>query len=438
MGRSASLLAPPRTNTGLMHTNAAEGVDVPDAANGATSDGAGRLVRLLAVTARAVLADPVGARPARRVVAAIVRALPNTDASVFLKARGPSPLTVIAVAGVDRAAGPSAESDSVANLLTVAFAHRRPVLAGPDGKAALPRRWQEAGVRWAVAAPLKPGRHTLGGVLVRGRDAPGPDEVALSFIEGVASLAGLGLLARNVPASLGDEQHMRVVLDALFRCQESERERISRELHDEANQSLTSLILGLAVLERQLDAPEAREQTARLRERAVQALDGVRRVAKGLRPPALGELGLGPALRSLCESFAEDTGIRADFYHLDVDCPCRSRFIDLALYRIVQEALTNVARHAEATEVAVVQTCREGLVTVQIEDNGKGCSPRREDPSSATCLGILGMKERAALLGGRVRVESVPGKRTTVYVEIPADFVDEESADARADQSTDS
>jgi signal transduction histidine kinase len=396
------------------------------------------LMQLLATTARAMLADPKGSRAPQRAVAAVTRALPDTDASVFLKARGRSPLTWAAAAGADFAERPRAEGDGVADILTVAFARHTRVLAGPQGDAALPARWQEAGIRWAAAVALRSSRHTFGGLIVRGRDEGPPDGSVLAFIEGIADVTALALAARSAPALAGPEGDRSVVLDALFRCQEMERARISRELHDEANQSLTSLILGLSVLDRQVQDPAAREQIAQLRERAVQTLDGLKRVAKGLRPPALDELGLGAALRALCESFTTDHGIRADFYHVDVNCPCRSRFVDIAIYRIVQEALTNVARHAEATQVAVVQACRQGLVTVQIEDNGTGIMPEEDEAPSGTCIGLLGMTERAAVLGGRVRVEAVPGKGTTVYVEIPADFVDQETQDEATDPIADS
>ncbi len=381
----------------------------------------GALLSLAAAAARDVLATPGTTEAARQAMAAITAALPDAEATVLLRPAGqkPSPPLWVTAAGPRHASAAGPDANLIVDLLTVAFAREKTVVAGASSEARLPQAWQEAGITWAVAIPLAGAGSVLGGTVVRGMGDP-PDRATIAFLESIGHIAALGLASSRSRVTDAKVENITRLLDSVIRAQEEERARISRELHDETNQSLTSLILGLALLTRLVENPAAREQITRVREQAAEVLDGLRRVARDLRPPDLEEVGLGPALESLCERFADQHGIAARFYHVDRDCPCRSDAIDMALYRITQEALANVARHAHATQVGVVLACRDGLVTVQVEDDGNGQPAAGSDAREQ--LGILGMRERAALLGGKVSIESNPGRGTTVYVEIPASF----------------
>ena len=146
----------------------------------------------------------------------------------------------------------------------------------------------------------------------------------------------------------------------------------------------------------------------------VATLQDVRRLAVELRPKALDDFGLVPALERLTEGFSEQTGIA-----VDLEASRRRATpaeVETALYRIVQEALTNVAKHAEANAVSIVLTRHGRRVTAVIEDDGRGFDPRRAGQDR---FGLQGMRERVALLGGNLRIESQPGAATTLVVQLP-------------------
>jgi two-component system, NarL family, sensor histidine kinase DevS len=208
----------------------------------------------------------------------------------------------------------------------------------------------------------------------------------------------------------------RVERDALRRAmdaQELERRRLARELHDETGQALTSLLLGLRAVE-EADDQERRERLADVRELAVATLQDVRRLAVELRPKALDDFGLVPALERLVATFTEQTGIRVDLE----ETLGRTRLppeTETALYRITQEALTNVVKHARATRVSIVLTRKDASVTAVIEDDGRGFDPGSTREGG---YGLLGMRERVELIGGRLDVEA-NGAGTAVVAEVP-------------------
>jgi signal transduction histidine kinase len=211
----------------------------------------------------------------------------------------------------------------------------------------------------------------------------------------------------------------RVARDALRRvvsAQELERRRLARELHDETGQALTSILLGLKSLEDAGDDDDLAESTSRLRELVVTTLQDVRRLAVELRPKALDDFGLVPALERLVETFREQTGIEVDLEPRLGDDRLPPE-VETALYRITQEALTNVVKHAHANRVSIVLTRRGGSVSAVIEDDGRGFA---EEQGSENGLGLLGMRERVALVDGRLSVESSPGAGTTLSIEVPA------------------
>ena len=211
------------------------------------------------------------------------------------------------------------------------------------------------------------------------------------------------------------ERVARDMVRRVIAAQELERRRLARELHDETGQALTSILLGLKAI-RAADNDEAAQQAeADLRELVVQALQDVRSLAVELRPSALDDFGLVPALERLAETFAERTGIRATVAAMlgEARLPPETETV---VYRLVQEALTNVVKHAAASEVGIVLTMRDGGVSAVIEDDGEGFA---ESDVRSDALGLLGMRERLALLGGTLAVESTPGEGTTVIAYLP-------------------
>jgi signal transduction histidine kinase len=209
----------------------------------------------------------------------------------------------------------------------------------------------------------------------------------------------------------------RVATDALRRVvagQELERQRLARELHDETGQALTSILLGLKNLE-EAKSDDVRRSVLELRELVVSTLHDVRRLAVELRPKALDDFGLVPALERLAETFAEQTNVDVHIEAALGDSRLPGE-AETALYRIVQEALTNVIKHANARTVSVVLTRKGEAVVVVIEDDGRGFDLTANRDKG---LGLVGMRERIALVGGRLSVESAPDRGTTVAVEVP-------------------
>ncbi len=220
-------------------------------------------------------------------------------------------------------------------------------------------------------------------------------------------------------AAVAVELSQRVARDALQRvvtAQELERRRLARELHDETGQALTSILLSLRTVEEAEDEQELRAAVGEVRELVRSTLQDVRQLAVELRPKVLDDFGLVAALERLTQSFGEQTGMSV---HFQQNWPTSDRLpaeIETALYRIVQESLTNIVKHARATSVSVVLTRKDDSVSVVVEDDGVGFEPHRAREDG---IGLVGMQERVALLGGRLAIESRPGAGTTFVAEVP-------------------
>jgi len=223
-------------------------------------------------------------------------------------------------------------------------------------------------------------------------------------------------------AELERKEEMRArLLEQVITAQEDERKRIARELHDETSQALTSLMVGLKVLEERPELVEARETLADLRALTGKTLDAVHNLALQLRPSVLDDLGLVPAVDRLVAEFHRTHGIPMAFETNLRTAPRLPASLETALYRIAQEALTNVARHARAHSASLLLEARRGSVTLIVEDDGRGFDVARcmNEARDDRCLGLFGMRERATLLGGGLTIESTPGSGTTVFVEVP-------------------
>jgi len=205
----------------------------------------------------------------------------------------------------------------------------------------------------------------------------------------------------------------------LLKAQEAERLRIARELHDELGQDLTALSLGLKSLEPVLQQQGKLAQLAELRAIVDHMSIEVHGTASSLRPTSLTDLGLREALNCLVASWAERLGISADA-HLGALDGQLSDEGQVVIYRVVQEALTNVAKHSGAKSVSVTAQWADGVVRVAIEDDGRGFNPDPDETNPSNCLGLSGMRERLALVGGYLSVETAPGRGTTVYAALPS------------------
>ncbi len=219
-------------------------------------------------------------------------------------------------------------------------------------------------------------------------------------------------------AAIAVDLSRRVARDALRRVvsgQELERRRLARELHDETGQALTSILLGLRAVEEAGSEQDMSAAAANLRDLVVGTLQDVRRLAMQLRPKALDDFGLVAAVERLAQTFSEASAIRVDL-EAQLGEERLPAEVETTLYRIVQEALTNIVKHAGASRVSILLVRRSGTATVVIEDDGQGFDPAdlREER-----MGIVGMRERVELHEGRLRVESTPGAGATVVAEVP-------------------
>jgi len=271
------------------------------------------------------------------------------------------------------------------------------------------RTARELGITTALYVPLIVHGEAIG--VVAAHDKLGDDghfdDDDLRLSESLAARAAIAVdLSERVT-----RDGMRKVVEA----QELERKRLARELHDETGQALTSILLGLKSLEQALDSDEGREGVASLRDLVVSTLQDVRRLAVELRPSALDDFGLAPALERLVDTYGRQAAVPV---HLEITLgddrlPAE---VETTLYRMVQEALTNVAKHADATSISILLTRTASSVRLVVEDDGAGFEPGGARDGG---LGLPGMRERVALLDGRLRVESAHGKGTTLVAEVP-------------------
>lgn len=208
---------------------------------------------------------------------------------------------------------------------------------------------------------------------------------------------------------------LRALAARLQRVREEERTKVAREIHDELGQALTAIKIDLSALCRELPANQ-KQQSQSVLQQVDETIQSVRRISTELRPAILDAAGLVAAVEWAAGEFAARTGTGCQ-----LDLPQEDIAIDhehaTALFRIFQETLTNVARHANATEVNVRLAQDDGSLTLEVRDNGKGLGA--EQLSDASSLGILGMRERALLLGGELTIAGAPGEGTTVRVRIP-------------------
>jgi signal transduction histidine kinase len=265
------------------------------------------------------------------------------------------------------------------------------------------------GVRTGLYVPLVARSRAIGIVAVH--DKLGTDA---RFSDADLRLAEIFAARAAVAVDLS-ERVARDTVRRVIEAQELERRRLARELHDETGQALTSILLGLKAIRAADTAEGAERAETDVRDLVVQALQDVRSLAVELRPSVLDDFGLVPALERLAATFEERSGVRAALESSlsDERLPPETETV---LYRLVQEGLTNVVKHAGADSVSIVVARRGGGVSAVVEDDGHGfyAEEVRED-----ALGLVGMRERLALLGGTLAVESTPGAGTALVAYVP-------------------
>lgn len=223
-----------------------------------------------------------------------------------------------------------------------------------------------------------------------------------------------------------DRKRLQDFSAGAMRASEEERQRIARELHDDTAQRLATLLLRVRLLAMEKDAATRAERFEELREEILETAEGVKRIARGLRPPELEEVGLATALQAHLRSLREASGLDVEAEIEPVD-----RFLGpdarLALYRVVQEALSNVVRHSGASHARLRVSVDDGTVSAVIADEGRGFSEGRVTERGGG-LGLVGMQERAQMIGGRVTIESTPGEGTRIRIDVPAAATETQNA----------
>lgn len=273
-----------------------------------------------------------------------------------------------------------------------------------------------------VTVPILSHGHVLGvlGVVSGEPDAFGAEEVRL--LEALGQQLGVAVENARLWDDLRDKERARgQLLEKIITAQEEERKRIARELHDDTGQAITSLMVGLRAAS-DVCEPDTRARLGELRGIAAQTLEAVKRLARELRPPLLDDLGLIAALERYVANYQAQFGLRVDLQATGfLDNERLPAEIELTLYRVIQEALTNIVKHADARNVSIVLERKTHTLIAIVEDDGRGFNVRQviESPQEESKLGLFGMRERVELVNGRLQLESAPGAGTSVFVEIP-------------------
>jgi PAS domain S-box-containing protein len=240
-----------------------------------------------------------------------------------------------------------------------------------------------------------------------------PVEISLS----PWSVEGEGIRIICSVRDVTDYRRLQNFSEGALRASEEERQRIARELHDDTAQRLATLLLRVRRLAEEQNQAARRALLEEIRAEIIEAAEGVKRMARGLRPPEIEEVGLALAVRAHVRSLheANDFTVEADLGVVDPYLDITSK---LALYRIVQEALSNARRHADTDYASVRLFVEDGSVVAEVEDKGRGF-PMAHAMDSGGGLGLVGMQERATMIGGRLTIDTVAGEGTRVRVAVP-------------------
>jgi signal transduction histidine kinase len=356
----------------------------------------------------------------------LMQLVPYDSASALLM-EGKTRLSVAALRGYERWTDPKLtqelqfEIGTTPNLNNI-FSQQRSLVIPDTGR---DPNWQSRPggehIRNWLGVPLL-ARGKFIGVVSLDKTEPGFFTVShVRLAEGLAAQAAVAVQNAQLFEQVSTGRALlRRLTQEVVSAQEEERQRISRELHDEAGQAMTALRLGLALLKKELPPdPILHEHMDEALELTQDTMVQIRMLAQALRPPALDTLGLNNTLDGYCQEFAGRTGLAVEYSGQTL--PNLTEALTISFYRLLQEALNNIARHAQATLVKVALGYNGETVSLVVEDNGRGFYPARgrRIPGQAAGIGLVGMQERLELLGGRLDVESQPGQGTRLIASIP-------------------
>lgn len=324
----------------------------------------------------------------------------------------PDGILVVDRQGVVRDVNPAVEA---------LFGYAREELLGEAVEMLLPEAFRTAHVEHRTRYVRNPHARPMGaGMELRARRRDGaefPVEISLSPWAHDGHQCVI-CMVRDIT----ERKRLRDFSEGALRSVEEERQRIARELHDDTAQRLATLMLRIRLLARETDESRRGQAMEEIREQILEAAEGVKRIARGLRPPELEEVGLRSALQAHLRGLREGAG-----FEVEVEMDAVEHLLDpegkLCLYRIIQESLSNALRHSGAPGARVVIQATDGRVVATVEDQGRGFSAAAAGLGGGG-LGLVGMQERAVMLGGRVLVDSSPGEGTRVRIEIPSSPVE--------------
>lgn len=246
-------------------------------------------------------------------------------------------------------------------------------------------------------------------------------EKMISQVGIVLNFLGSGL--QNVTEKIGEVQQAQQMALSIMRAQEEERKRLAREIHDIPAQSMANIVMRaeycLKLLD--LDPAKVREELITLQNLVRSSLNDVRKIIFDLRPMALDDLGLVPATKRYLTEYKEQNAPQVEFFVFGLQRRLDSS-VEVALFRIIQEAITNIKRHARAKSAAVKMEFLSDRIHIQISDDGRGFEPGRVmADKERDGYGLVGIRERVQLLKGEFNITSAPGQGTTIYISIPVD-----------------
>jgi signal transduction histidine kinase len=279
----------------------------------------------------------------------------------------------------------------------------------------------DEGYQAYAAVPLVFSGKLIGLLKIMSKDKLFFTDDCLPLIQSYANLAAVAIqntwLFGEVQTS---NKQLHALSQRLMKAQEKERLHLSREIHDESGQLLSALTMQLGLLERDGGHLElVNHRIAELKRTTKEIQSNLHQLAVNLRPASLDHLGLVTALQQYVQEFSRQYGIVVEFEAIGMQGKRLIDEVETALFRIVQESLTNVALHAQAARVDVIINIRNNQIIAIIEDDGVGFTPT--SPTVESHLGLFGMRERVEMLGGKLTIESSPGKGTAVNVEVPYD-----------------
>lgn len=237
----------------------------------------------------------------------------------------------------------------------------------------------------------------------------------------------------NISLTIDELQQKEMMGIRIISAQEQERQRLARDIHDGPAQSLSNIVLKCELCEKLLDRNpgKAREQINELKQLVKSSLQEIRRIIFDLRPMSLDDLGLVPTLQRYVATFIEETGIEVTLEVYDLDEVTVDKVVEVAVFRIIQEALNNIKKHSKATRAHIKLYIKDGFLMGRIVDNGIGfdkvkVEEQRRANIHESGFGIYGMRQRAELLKGKLCIQSQEGKGTTVLLQIPVNSIEKE------------